>query len=160
MKWEDLFFYDNGVLYWKVRRNGKNGGVRPGDIAGCKNNYGYVVIGVNGKLYYRHSIVWEMHNGKVPNGFEIDHIHPVIDGCESNDSISNLRVIEKSENLRKGSGRKRSNNKSGVRGVSYCNTYKKWKAEICVNGFKHSKSFDSFEDAVKQRKIYEELFII
>lgn len=39
INWSDYFEYRNGILYWKVRRNGRNGGVKPGDVAGCKNEY-------------------------------------------------------------------------------------------------------------------------
>lgn len=43
-----------------------------------------------------HRIVWELHNGPVPEGLEIDHI----DGNKQNNDISNLRAVSHSENLR------------------------------------------------------------
>lgn len=43
-----------------------------------------------------HRIVWEVHNGPIPDQFEIDHI----DGCKTNNHISNLRLVTHAENLR------------------------------------------------------------
>jgi len=43
-----------------------------------------------------HRIVWELHNGPVPEGLEIDHI----DGDKQNNDIINLRIVSHSENLR------------------------------------------------------------
>ncbi|EKG5461718.1 HNH endonuclease [Salmonella enterica] len=157
--WSDIFYYKDGVIYWKVRRNGRNGGVKPGDIAGCKNEYGYVVIGYNGKLYYRHSIVWEMHNGKIPDGFIIDHKNPVVDGLESDDRIENLRIIKHADNLRKGSNRLRSSNSSGITGVSYIKQHDCWRAAICVNGKKMQRNFKSIDAAINQRVYWESIYI-
>lgn len=155
----DYFEYRNGILYWKVRRNGRNGGVKPGDVAGCKNEYGYVLIGFNGKLHYRHSIVWEMHNGKIPEGFVIDHKNPVCDGEEANDNIDNLRIIRHSDNLRKGCGRVRKSNTSGITGVMYNKRDDLLVASICVNSNRISKSFKSMDDAINQRMIWESEYI-
>lgn len=61
--------------------------------------------------------------------------------------MANLRDVDQStnmENLR----RPRSDNKSGVLGVCWCNHYQKWKASIRVKGILyHVKYTHSLEDA-------------
>ena len=42
-----------------------------------------------------HRVVYETHVGKIPKGFEIDHI----DGNKHNNDITNLRVVTRSENM-------------------------------------------------------------
>lgn len=53
----------------------------------------------------------------------------------------------------------KSNNKSGVRGVRWDKFKNKWVAELKANGEKHRRNFIDFEDAVKQRKEWEERFL-
>lgn len=43
-----------------------------------------------------HRIVWEVHNGPIPAGMEIDHI----DMDKTNNHISNLRLVTHAENIR------------------------------------------------------------
>ena len=65
------------------------------------NGIGYYQIKLrrNGKRYHRyvHSLVWEAFNGKVPKGYEINHI----DHDKSNNSLTNLELVTHSENLKK-----------------------------------------------------------
>ena len=57
---------------------------------------GYLRISIGGKNYSIHRLVWEAFNGPIPNGYYIDHI----DGDRSNNSISNLRIVTQSENMK------------------------------------------------------------
>ena len=50
----------------------------------------------------------------------------------------------------------RRNNTSCVKGVSFNVSKNKWQACICVSGKAMTKRFDNFNDAVKQRKEWEE----
>lgn len=100
-----------------------------------------------------------MHNGKIPEGFVIDHKKPVCDGDEANDNIDNLRIIRHSDNLRKGCGRVRKSNTSGITGVMYNKRDDLWVASICVNSNRISKSFKSMDDAINQRMIWESEYI-
>ena len=41
-----------------------------------------------------HRVVWEVFNGEIPPGMEIDHV----DTCPSNNDLSNLRLVTSKEN--------------------------------------------------------------
>lgn len=141
--WHDIFEYDNGFLYWK----GKKGKCNAGDLAGCiHKNSGYWVVRVNDKLHKVHRIIWEMHNGPIPKGCEIDHIWH----NRNDNRIENLRLVTHKQNGRNQA--KPKNNKSGQPGVhKLSDGY--YRAEICVNGKNvHLGRFDNFEDAVDARK--------
>ena len=64
---------------------------RIGAPAGALNLKGYYDLrsaptGCNPRM--AHAIVWELHNGAIPDGLEVDHI----DGNHSNNLIENLRL--------------------------------------------------------------------
>lgn len=64
------------------------------------NDYGYSVIWLGGtikKTFYIHRLVYELFNGKIKEGYEIDHI----DNNVYNNHPDNLRMISKSENTSK-----------------------------------------------------------
>lgn len=58
-----------------------------------KNNKGCKIP----KFYYVHRLVWETFMGEIPEGKEIDHI----DGNPHNNSLSNLQIVTRRENLLK-----------------------------------------------------------
>ena len=66
------------------------------------NSSGYLTVSLskNNKSYYYavHSLVWKTVNGpEIPEGYEIDHINSDV----SDNSISNLQLLSKAENLGK-----------------------------------------------------------
>ena len=67
--------YNNGIGYWqiKLRKDGQR------------------------KSYYLHRLVWETFMGKIPDGFEINHI----DHDKSHNDLDNLELVTHSENLHK-----------------------------------------------------------
>lgn len=85
---------------------------RAGSPVGTVRKDGYIVISLEDKLYYAHIIIYELHHGPVPVGFDIDHE----DGCPTNCKIDNLRVVPHAVNTR--NNRKNKRNSSGVNGVS------------------------------------------
>lgn len=64
-----------------------------GTIAGCKNALGYKRIRIHGKYYYCHRLAYLYMYGHMPTGV-VDHV----DGNPSNNSIDNLRCVNKSQN--------------------------------------------------------------
>ena len=145
--WNKIFRYENGCLIWI---NPKRKPFLIGKSAGTRRSDGYHVIRINGRLEYRHRIIWEMHNVRIPEGFEIDHINHV----PGDDMIENLRLVSKTGNMKNTSIH--SNNTSGFNGVSFDGRRGKWIACIGVNG-KCVKlgRFKSIVDAVEARIISE-----
>jgi len=122
----ELFWYDEviGELRWKV----KHGRGRVDSVAGCIQREEYRSVGVNGKLYPVHRLIWTMVVGEIPDGYVIDHI----DGNHSNNMITNLRLATPGENSR--NRRNQSNNTSGAKGVSFDKQSGKWKVQIMKDG--------------------------
>lgn len=159
---KELLHYESetGVFYWLVSNSNR---IKVGDVAGCVNPYGYVVIRIDGHLYRAHRLAWLYVYGNYPEGKQpfIDHIN----GNPSDNRITNLRCSSLAENQK---NRKiNSNNKSGVLGVSrekketqygtkiYTHHY--WKATWCdENGKQWNKNFSIRklgEDEAKQAAI-------
>ncbi len=87
---------------------------------------GYLVIGLLRKTYYVHRVVWAYVYGEWPTG-QIDHIN-----CDKADNrIANLRISDCAGNARNKLRSKR--NLSGVKGVHWNRTARKWHAQIKVD---------------------------
>jgi len=90
-----------------------------------------------GEYVYLHRIIIS-----APDGVHVDHINH--DGLDNR--RDNLRLCNVSENIM--NAQKRSDNKSGFKGVSWEKIGRKWRAQIRSRGKKiHLGSFDSPEDA-------------
>lgn len=74
-----------------TRNKGKLAGEPVKNKKGIKRR-GRVVV--DGKQYYRHHIVWMMHNGPIPEGMQIDHENR----NAFDDKIENLRLTTPSQN--------------------------------------------------------------
>lgn len=72
-----------------------------------RNGYEYVVINVDGKWKgkYVHRLVWEVFNGPIPEGYEINHI----DEDKSNNALSNLELVTHKQNCNHGTKVERTN---------------------------------------------------
>lgn len=87
------FKYENHQLINIIQR----GRCKAGQIVyGSTHSDGYKVICLNGKLHYLHRVIWEIVNGPIPDGYEIDHI----DRGRANNRIENLRLALKIDNMR------------------------------------------------------------
>lgn len=102
------------------------GSIKPGDVInGCKS-HGYLVTRIDDVLYRLHRLAWLYMYGEWPKG-DTDHLNMIRD----DNRIINLREATRSENMRNSIGR--SNNLSGVKGVSFDKARNKWQAHISVN---------------------------
>jgi hypothetical protein len=137
-----LFDYDgvNGGLVWK----------KDGKPAGSVEHHGYIRIGVRGKTYRAHHLVWLWHHGVFPDTI-VDHINQI----KNDNRIENLRLSDPTlNNLNRTTG---SNNTSGYKGVSYLKKRNKYEASITVKGKMHRLGqFNTFEEAKYARMAYEE----
>lgn len=150
-QWDDHFYYKDGLL---IRKNDIKGtDKRSGDIVGHCDSHGYLQFQMKGKNYLVHRVIWEMHNGPIPQGYQIDHINHV----RTDNRIENLRLVT---NLINGKNQsKNKNNTSGVTGITKLKNTGKWQAEITVAGKKkYLGVFDNFDDAVEERKSAELLY--
>jgi len=137
----ELFDYNSetGDLIWKVPRGQ---GTEPGDIVKCKRTGGYLVAVINGKQHAAHRIIWVMMHGYWPR--EIDHINGITD----DNRLENLRDVTSQENARNMA--MRSDNTSGVCGVTFVKRVNKWKAQININGEnKYIGYFDNLDKAAE-----------
>lgn len=98
----------------------------------------YVGIGHRGTLHQKIM-------GK-REGFEIDHIN----GNGLDNRRSNLRFCTHSQNI--ANSKLRSDNKSGVSGVSWCKRRNLWRATTTICGQVFEKGFLSFNEALEFRK--------
>ena len=74
-----------GTLRWKVTL----GRAKAGAVAGSKpRNRTYRVVGIEGRLWAEHRIVWALHHGTDPYPYEIDHNNR----NPTDNRISNLRL--------------------------------------------------------------------
>lgn len=135
-----VFTYSDGDLFWKIR---KGYSIKIGEKAGRTTKKGYWRVSLNCSDYLCHRLVWIMHNGKIPNGMQIDHIN----GIKWDNRIENLRLANNSQN--KNNLNLRKNNKSGHKGVSWKQANKKWQVSIMVNGKnKYIGIFSEKKDAI------------
>jgi len=119
---------DTGIFTWK---NCSAKHIKIGQIAGSKNIYGYIAIGIytNGinKLFRAHRLAWLYVHGNIPKKY-IDHINHI----RNDNRISNLREVDISANQKNMS--KSKANSSGVTGVVLDTRQGKWLALIGVKG--------------------------
>lgn len=141
-----LFDYNKstGHLRWKVDVRSHAGKVHVGAIAGhLKASSGYVVIGIDGKTYMAHRIIWLWVTGQQPP-CEIDHKN----GVRNDNRWRNLRAADRKfngENLRKANT---GNKSSGVLGVWSNSDKTRHVAGIKVDGKRvYLGSFRSVEAA-------------
>ena len=128
-----LFRYESetGDIFNKIDR-GNGGRFKAGEIATSRSGTGYLRVQVtkDGHRvgYLAHRVAWLLYYGVDPGEKEIDHI----DGNKMNCQISNLRLVNSQENSM--NRRKRSDNTSGVMGVSWHKRNCKWQAYISKDG--------------------------
>lgn len=155
----ELFNYDpvSGCLIWRSRpkdafaTKAAYSSFRArceGKAAGHIEGQGYRVIVFDGQAKKAHKLVWLFIHGewvKYPD-FEIDHVN----GDRADNRIQNLRKVTKSLNQRNSSMRK--NNQSGVIGVNWVASKRRWIARIWDGPHhRYLGQFTKIEDAAVAR---------
>jgi hypothetical protein len=98
-----------------------------GSVAGSPSKRGYISIQINGRLYRAHRLAWAYVYGEWPDK-DIDHIN----GKIADNRIANLRLATASQN--QANVGLRTDNKSGLKGVSFHRVTGKWSATIQHQG--------------------------
>ena len=119
-----LLAYDptTGVFTWRDRR----GRGAAGTTAGYVNKHGYRRIGIDGRTYAAHHIAWVHTYGSWPQ--LLDHRN----GISDDDRIANLRRATTSQNA--ANQKRRRDNTSGFKGVSWHKAKGRWCARIGFRG--------------------------
>lgn len=119
--------------------------VKVGDIAGSKNDRGYLQIMISGVRHRAHRLAFLYMTGEFP-ARHVDHIN----GDCSDNRWGNLRDVTISQNA---SNRKlEARNTSGIVGVYWNRWKRKWVAQVRQSGRNiYLGKFDNIEDAAKAR---------
>ena len=145
---KELLKYREGALYWRVSK----GSVAAGSKAGNIDTYGYLQTKINYKSYLNHRLIYLYHHGHLPE--MIDHI----DNDHTNNKIENLRPVTRSQN-----GQNRGltvRNISGVKGVRWVESKKRWVVSIKVKGVAktdHGTYKNIFDAACRATSVRNEL---
>jgi hypothetical protein len=143
---KELFSYDEETGFFV--RNKRLGPKK--SVAGHVATKGHRQIMVDGKLYMAHRLAWLYVYGEHPQSL-IDHINRNPD----DNRICNLRLATNSQNQQNTKIRK--NNRSGAKGISYCESSQNWRARITKNNKTFNLGrFNSFDLAVEARKKAED----
>lgn len=118
----ELLHYDadTGRLTWRKRMSRK---LLAGSAAGCMSHAGYIHIGLRGRSYEAHRVIWFLVTGEQPPVC-IDHR----DGDRGNNRWANLRAATHSEN----SANRASTAGKYPRGVS--KSWSRFSATIKIDG--------------------------
>ncbi len=138
---KSILKYDKktGNLIWKIT----NRRMKAGKVAGNIRKDGYIGIGLNGKHYLAHRIIWFITHNSFPKN-QIDHINHI----RSDNRIENLREVNNSENQKN-----QRKGKTHQMGVFWRENRQKWMAYISSHNKRYYLgSFANFNDAVKARK--------
>lgn len=144
-KLRERYVYSKATGAFKYRQ--QRGRMQKGDRAGTINSDGYWQIGIDGKLYKASRLAWLYVTGAWPRG-QVDHKNR----NRADDRWTNLRDTSHAEN-QQNCKTLRSNNRSGVRGVSWCTKRQRWQAHIQAEGKQRNlgvfKTIEAAEAAYK-----------
>jgi hypothetical protein len=151
---QHLFSYEEGKLIWKnpVKASRAKAGARAGTFS---NSTGYRQVSVNSRTYLEHRIIFLWCYGFLP--VNVDHIN----GDRLDNRVENLRSATINQN--RYNALPKRNNKSGVRGVYWSKTSKKWCVAVRANNrIAFRQFFDDLEFAelvsIMAREKYHGMF--
>ena len=139
---------ETGIFTWRQdHRNAKIG-----SIAGWPGGNGYIQIMVDGVSYLAHRLAWLYHYGEWPEN-ELDHDNHV----RSDNRICNLNKSSKAHNAK--NCKRRSDNTTGITGVDWVESKKRWVVRIQSKGRRRSGGYFKLKkDAVSARKKLEKQY--
>lgn len=142
--WNTIYEYSAGKLSWKVRAANR---ICIGDEAGAPTARGYLTSMYKGKHTLVHRIIWEMHNGPIPDDYQVDHI----DHNRKNNLLSNLRLVLNSTNAK--NRKKYSTNTTGLTGIYKRGPNTGWIVQLRVDGKTlHIGTFYTEQDVINARE--------
>lgn len=152
-KFKDTFEYVDGHLYWKITKGTR---AIKGSKAGKLRKDGYYDVGLDGKYYLIHRIVYALHYNKLPE--IIDHI----DRNRSNNKIENLRESDVNYNVWNSSIS--SANTTGVKGIRKVKrgNYEAFEARVAIKSKTiQVGTFKTLEEAksaiqIKREELHQE----
>lgn len=125
-----FFAYDpeNGELRWRTRADRDHSwNMRfAGEVVGSILKNGYRYFNLSTRVLLAHRVIWLWMTGEWPTK-QVDHIN----GVRDDNRWSNLRLASQEENS--ANQGLRSNNTSGVKGVSWDKKSKSWVVHITVS---------------------------
>lgn len=131
------YVFSTGELMWKTTGKGRRKDRR---ILSKHYKTGHLNLAFNHKKYLVHRVIWTLHYGPIPEGFEIDHRNTIT----SDNRLQNLRISTSSEN--NCNSKTKTKSKHGYKGIGK-NGRGYW-ASIMKNGKKHYLgTFPSPEEA-------------
>lgn len=122
---KEVLHYDpeTGLFTWLVTNSHRN---VAGNVAGCHAS-GKIYIGIDGRMYRAHRLVWLYVYGHFPAG-NIDHKNR----DWRDNRLENLRLASQEENMRNRGCQ--YNNTTGYKGVSFCKRDAKYQSKIQHQG--------------------------
>lgn len=127
---KDLMHYDpeTGVFTWKTASSAR---VTAGQIAGSKNEQGYICIRIRRRAYKAHRLAVLYMTGAFPVA-QTDHVN----GTKCDNRWVNLRPATDAQN--KMNVGLKSTNTSGFKGVSWDKANKNWRPQCRTGGLRHN----------------------
>lgn len=120
---------ETGEFRWRKPNKLSLAGVEAGTITEPRGATRYRRLNIDGTLYYAHRLAWLYVHGEWP-AHVVDHVNR--NGLDNR--INNLRMARQVENA--ANQKRRKDNESGCRGVSWCSHTQKWRAQL-----QHNKRF-------------------
>jgi hypothetical protein len=138
---------DTGLMKRIMRRSFAGNWLPCNSVPKSKTIAGYLQINVDSRPYVVHRLAFVYMEGFMPD-CDVDHIN----GVRTDNRWSNLRLVNRQDNLRNMGVRK--DNTSGVPGVSYDKSKNKWHAYIHVHTSERLSLgyFPSIDEAIAARK--------
>lgn len=140
----EILHYDpeTGEFRWRVNVSSTG---RVGEVAGCRNAAGYVVLRLDRKLYLAHRLAFLYMEGRFPPNL-VDHK----DTDKANNRWANLRHSTQGENAQNKRAAQSNNRRSGLLGVYWSEQHGKWGAKAVVNRKQHHGGFHATPELAHQ----------